>query len=281
MSSSSTRLATMTGAAALVAAAGVVFAPSAAADVSLPSPTVVSGTVSPGGTLIVSGTGCSAATVGEYVTGVDVGISYGQAGDGMSITPDTANGYWSVQLTLPATLPAGTYPVSAYCGTYNGDIAYPQVQATVGAGAATVTKATNGVVTVTATPGQSLTPDAPAAPGEVRVLKLTGYTPGEEVKLVLHSTPRTIGTFTADAQGIVTARFSVPAGTPAGAHELKVTRADGSVVSYPVTVVAAAKQLASTGADVTVPLIAGSALVVAGAGALVACRRRASGAAQG
>ncbi|MGY1803629.1 hypothetical protein ACI78T_10135 [Blastococcus sp. SYSU D00922] len=272
------RLATTTGVAALVAAAGVVLAPSAAADVSLPAPTVAPGTVSPGGSLTISGTGCSAATVGQPVTGVDAGISYGQAGDGKSITPD-AQGNWSVQLTLPATLPSGKYTVSAYCGTYNGDIAYPQVQATVGAGAATVTKATNGVVTVTAAPGQSLTPDAPAAPGEVRVLKLTGYAPGEVVKLVLHSTPRTIGTFTADAQGVVTARFSVPAGTPAGAHELKVTRADGSVVSYPVSV-AAGKRLASTGADVTVPLIAGSALVVAGAGALVASRRRASGAAR-
>ncbi|SOD92905.1 LPXTG-motif cell wall anchor domain-containing protein [Blastococcus haudaquaticus] len=72
----------------------------------------------------------------------------------------------------------------------------------------------------------------------------------------------------------------MPAGAPAGAHTLKVTRADGSVVSYPVTVAAGGKQLASTGADVTAPLVGGLALVLVGAGAMVVARRRSGAAAQ-
>ncbi|WP_235003075.1 LPXTG cell wall anchor domain-containing protein [Blastococcus haudaquaticus] len=59
-----------------------------------------------------------------------------------------------------------------------------------------------------------------------------------------------------------------------------MTRADGSVVSYPVTVAAGGKQLASTGADVTAPLVGGLALVLVGAGAMVVARRRSGAAAQ-
>ena len=61
-------------------------------------------------------------------------------------------------------------------------------------------------------PGATLTPGAAVAPGVLRNLALFGYMPFERVTLVLHSTPRTLGTFTADANGIVVVAFRAPAG---------------------------------------------------------------------
>ncbi|CCG04593.1 LPXTG cell wall anchor domain-containing protein [Blastococcus saxobsidens] len=133
----------------------------------------------------------------------------------------------------------------------------------------------------TVAPGATLTPERAAVPGETRYLRLTGYLPLEQVTLVLHSTPQHLGTLTADAAGILTVPFTAPAGTAAGAHNLVVTRADGTTVTYPLTVAAAAKPLlADTGADVTVPLVLGGVLVLAGAGTIVAARRRGHGVAQ-
>ena len=137
------------------------------------------------------------------------------------------------------------------------------------------------VTTVTAAPGQSLTPAKPAVPGQKFELNLTSYAPGEATTWVLHSTPRPLGTFTADASGILSAALTIPQGVEAGAdHELHVTRADGSVVIYPIRIAAAEKSLAYTGTDVTVPLVLDGSLVVAGAGVLVAARRRSAGATQ-
>jgi LPXTG-motif cell wall-anchored protein len=275
------RVATTSGLTLGLAAVGLLLAPAALAAPS--GPVVTPGTIQPGDTYTIAGGGCVTTDVANPVVGAFGGIGYGEMGDGADATPD-AQGNWSVQMTFPADYPAGTYPIVAGCEYYNGDVDRKDGQLVVAAAAAaskaTVTKASNGVVTVEAAPGQSLTPDAAAAPGEVRMLKLTGYTPGEKVTLVLHSTPKTIGTFTADAHGVVNAKFIVPAGTPAGNHTLKVTRADGSVVSYPVTVAAAGKRLADTGADVTGLLVGGAALVLGGAGALVIARRRTAGAAQ-
>ena len=285
------RVATTSGLTLGLAAAGLLLAPAALAAPG--GPVVTPGTIAPGDSYTISGSGCMSTDDANPVITAFAGIGYGESGDGEDVMPD-AQGNYSVEMTFPADYPAGTYPVAVGCEYYNGDIdvnegtlvvALPASGPTAAAPTATeskaaVTRAANGVVTVTAAPGQSLTPDAAAKPGEVRMLQLSGYTPGEKVTLVLHSTPKTLGTFTADAQGVVTVKFTVPAGTSAGNHTLKVTRADGSVVSYAVTVAAAGKRLADTGADVTAPLFGGAALVLVGAGAMVVARRRNAGAAQ-
>ncbi|TFV47178.1 hypothetical protein [Blastococcus sp. TF02A-35] len=289
--SSYTRVAAASGLTLGLTLVGVALAPAALAAPAAPVVTPASVVTGPATTVTISGTGCSLPGTG-IPTVVSAGVSFGEMGNGGSAEPD-AYGTWSIAVELPAGLPAGSYPVMAMCGTYYGDDVFTYAaqsvtvtapaQAPVAPKAATVTKDAKGAVVVTAEPGQSLTPDAPAKVGERRTLRLTGYTPGEKVKLVLHSTPRTIGTFTADAQGVVVATFVAPAGTPAGDHTLKVTRADGSVVSYPVTISTqklTAAELAATGADVTVPLVGGIALVLVGAGATYAARRRPTGAAQ-
>ncbi|MDR6867976.1 LPXTG-motif cell wall-anchored protein [Microbacterium resistens] len=109
----------------------------------------------------------------------------------------------------------------------------------------TVTKTDDGRKWVTEA---GLEPPAPAsltlgagevgAGGELAVTG-AGFDAGEKLSFELHSTPVTLGTATADDAGSFRTTLTIPATTPAGAHELVATRADGSQLSAAVTVKAA------------------------------------------
>jgi LPXTG-motif cell wall-anchored protein len=266
----------------VLAGVSVVTAPVALAAPS--APVVSATTVAPGGSFTVSGVGCDLSNDPNNPDGALAFLDITHLGLGESpeiqvgdYVDPAVDGTWTMSLTVPANHPTGTYDLVSICSTYWGDpeFLYPTIKFTVGAPApaAPAAPAACGASCQVVAPGTTLSPGAAVPHGVLRNLALYGYLPFEEVKLVLHSTPRTIGTFKADANGIVVVQFRVPAGTEAGDHNLKVTRADGSVVSYPIRI-AAGKQLASTGADVTVPLVLGTALLVAGGGALVLSRRR-------
>jgi LPXTG-motif cell wall-anchored protein len=263
----------------VLAGATLVTAPTALAAPA--TPVLSTSSAEAGQTVTLSGTGCAPSTQPHNPIAVVAFLELGEspAVDVGDMVDPAANGTWTASLAIPAGFAAGTYDVVSVCGDYLGDfeMIYPTVKLTVGAPAPAAPAACGSNCQVVA-PGAALTTDAGVAPGVLRNLALYGYLPFERVRLVLHSTPRTLGTFTADANGIVVVQFRAPAGTPAGDHTLKVTRADGSVVSYPIKI-AASKQLASTGADVTVPLVLGTGLVLAGGGALALSRRR-RGAAQ-
>lgn len=96
---------------------------------------------------------------------------------------------------------------------------------------------------------------------------------GEQVRIWLHSTPLLLGTVTLDASGKAT--VTIPAGTPAGAHRIVVQAMDGGLIGWADIRVAA---LATTGADLNLPATVSGALLLMllGAGALVAARRRGS-----
>jgi LPXTG-motif cell wall-anchored protein len=279
--------------------AGVLAAPVASAA-DLPAPTVSSPYVHANEPFTIAGTGCT-ATPGGAFPGVAMSWEltpgdYG--GDGAEAEPD---GSWQLQESFSSNVAPGVYEFHAVCDDYVSERAYPVVRVqllavgeqpptqvtTPGATQVTTPAATQvttpGATQVTATPGQSLTPSKPAAPGAKYDYRLTGYAPFEVVTVVLHSTPRPLGTFTADASGVVTIPFTVPTDL-SGAHTLQVTRADGTVVSYAVQIAAPAgasrPELAYTGTSITGPLIAGGGLVIIGAGLLFVARRRTASAAQ-
>ncbi|MDM7855510.1 hypothetical protein [Cellulomonas alba] len=116
-------------------------------------------------------------------------------------------------------------------------------------------------------------------PGDSITVTGTGVQPHATVKIVLHSTPVTLGTVKADASGAFSATVVIPGSTPAGAHTIVVTATAAGTAkvtgSTPLTVVAVdpSSELATTGSnDAGLGGIAG-ALVLAGAGAVVLARR--------
>jgi LPXTG-motif cell wall-anchored protein len=273
------RLATGSLLGLVLAGAALVTAPAAvAAD--LPAPTASKTTVAAGEEFTLSGTGCLKVAQDQGVTPWS-GISSPDQLVGEAFSPVKPDGTWTMPVWFEKGTPDGTYQVVMSCDSYEHQRAYAPVTITVGQPAqpAPPAPAACGAKCQVVAPGANLTPDKAVAAGELRNLAFYGFKPYEVVKLVLHSTPRNLGTFTADANGIVVVAFRAPADTPAGDHTLKVTRADGSVVSYAITI-ASRKQLASTGADVTVPLALGGTLLLAGGGALVVARRRNAGASQ-
>lgn len=122
----------------------------------------------------------------------------------------------------------------------------------------------------------------------------TGFTPGAVITFELHSDPITLGTLTADADGVLQGALRIPATAPAGAHTLVALSGTTVLASTPLTVTAAAGtggqtgggvaspgggaatpggQLATTGADAPVALLA-LGVILAMMGGLLVRRRR-------
>jgi hypothetical protein len=275
---SRTRVAVATGLTLGTASAALLFAPAALAAPSLPAPTVSPAVVAPGGSYTVSGAGCTQDP--RTTTPVRAVILPAVNPQWADTTPPAADGTWSFTREAPTDL--GTYEFALLCDRYTEELDYSHVTITVTADGkpATPTPAAFTPGAKPNTPGIGAATSSGttnvAAPGQKIVKVLKGFKAHEVVTLVLHSTPVTLGTFTADANGVVTAEFTLPAGTALGTHTLAYDGNLGSHYEDPITLTADGKALASTGASIALPLIGGTVLVAAGAGALVIGRRRSS-----
>ncbi|MGY2076021.1 hypothetical protein [Blastococcus sp. SYSU DS0828] len=285
------RVAATTGFAVATVSLGLAFAPTAlAAD--LPALAAPS-TVVAGSTFTISGTGCTTQDA-DYEPIVAITT------DSTSTNPDEvlfgaepdAKGAWAAEVFFPAG-DRGDHLIEAVCLTsYDGqdkDLFYPLVEITVTAPSTKTpvttppTVAPKGEIRGTSanTPGvgpATSTAAKSAAPGQKIVKVIKGFKPGEKVTLTMHSTPTTIGTFTADGDGVVTAEFTLAEGTAAGTHTLVYEGDQGTYFQETLEVAAATTStdsLAYTGASVGLPLALGAGLLVAGGGALVVSRRRA------
>lgn len=63
-------------------------------------------------------------------------------------------------------------------------------------------------------------------PGEGFSFHANGFGPNTEASATLFSTPVLLGTFTADAQGVVRGEVTIPANTPVGPHRLEIRGVD-------------------------------------------------------
>ena len=78
-------------------------------------------------------------------------------------------------------------------------------------------------------------PGAEIGPGQA-TFGATGFAPGEEVGVTLFSTPRSLGTVTANDAGVASITFEVLASDGAGEHHVVFSGPSGSV-SIPFTLV--------------------------------------------
>ncbi|MCZ2850714.1 hypothetical protein [Modestobacter sp. VKM Ac-2978] len=297
---------------------GIAFAPAAlAAD--LP-PLQGSSTAVIGQPYTLTGTECAATDPSKPAIAYVEILAAADANDPaaepvLSLAGPVEAGTWTAALEfLPEATPGG-YVAFAICEPYDGGetddgtdwLLYPEFGFTLQAAPVTPTPVTPTPVTsppstpTTVVPTGELrgetantvgvsstktasTTGASAVQGTKIVKVLTGFKPGEKVTVTLHSDPQTVGTFTADGNGTVTATFTLPAGTPAGEHDLVFEGDMGTYFQESLTVTAASSadsdDLAYTGASVALPLSLGGGLLVAGAGALYALRRRPAGAEQ-
>ncbi|MGX5680199.1 hypothetical protein [Schumannella luteola] len=191
-----------------------------------------------------------------------------------------ASGAVSGVATLPAELPLGSHTVQL-TGSVSGWVA-----------SATFTKSAPPLPTTPPTtlpPAPDPTPDAPveAPEGEITgptvTIRAEGFDPFENVYVVFFSEPTFAGWLQADADGVVEATITLPAGLPAGEHTIQlVGETSGWTAAVQVEVAAAvppaavppAAPLASTGLEIG-PSLAAAVLLLA-AGTLVGLARRRS-----
>ena len=105
-----------------------------------------------------------------------------------------------------------------------------------------------GTPTPPAGPNASISDSSPTAGDDVTVTA-NGFVPGESVTAVLHSTPRTLGTVNADADGRVTIDFEILASDAPGSHRVVFTGATTGSVSVGATI--AGSTLPATGGDIS------------------------------
>lgn len=294
MSRTLSRAAALTGLTATTAAAGLLLAPAALAA---PAPVLTPSTVMVGENFTISGEGCTPSSDPQNPTAVLVFLE--ELGYGDVVEP-AADGTWTMaDLSFePGTAPK-TYVIEAACIDYQNAtprFEYPSTTVTLMAATTPELPETASPVAVEATgkirgtqantpgvassDGGSATGDS-AALGRKVVKVLTGFQPGEVVTVTLHSTPQTLGTFTADASGTVTIEFTVPEGTSGGEHTLVYEGSMGTYFQETFTVTAAAttsnasaSSLAYTGADVALPLGLGVGALALGGGLVLLARRR-------
>jgi titin len=110
-----------------------------------------------------------------------------------------------------------------------------------------------------------------AAPGQAIVLKGDGYAPYSSVTLLIYSSPTSLGTVQADANGAFEKSITVPADLATGSHSLVSTGvdADGNVRALRLDITVADDSSGSGTLPVTGPaviwlLVGGFALTLAG-----------------
>jgi hypothetical protein len=132
------------------------------------------------------------------------------------------------------------------------------------------------------------TADTSLTPGQEVTVSGTGFLPNSTVSLAVYSTPTTLGTVTADAQGAFRREVTIPSSLAAGAHTLVAAGVDAQgnprYLTQAITVTtgsgtAAAGTggtgaLAYTGASVALPALGGLAALAVGGGLVVAGRRK-------
>ncbi|MEX5720954.1 hypothetical protein [Geodermatophilus maliterrae] len=305
------RLAVTTGLALGTAVTGLALAPAALAATPLPTPEIADATVEIGETITLTGEACFGPEDAAHPTDVYFVGPQSSYFDGS--TQAAEDGTWTLELGMYVDIEPGTYQLVVDCDHYTAGGEYPPVTVTVvpegwtppssstssSSASSSSAAATSSAPRTTGGPGAIrgtsantpgvASPDTGKATGDStavgrKVVKvLTGFRPGEVVTVTLHSTPRTMGTFTADANGTVTVEFTVPAGTPTGDHTLVYEGDMGTYFqeSFAVTATSAASpSLAYTGASVAVPLGLGAGALALGGGLVVVARRRAAAAAE-
>lgn len=131
-------------------------------------------------------------------------------------------------------------------------------------------------------PGVECTPvtltDTVVAPGETLTVTVTGFGAGTDVTFAFPTVPVSLGSFTTDASGSLTASLRIPSSLDAGTYVLTASgvAADGSarILSSTLTVTDAGSDLPLTGFEIGAASVLGVGLLGAGTLAVASGRKR-------
>jgi LPXTG-motif cell wall-anchored protein len=282
--------------------------------------TVAGSPVAAGGTVTVAGAGCAEDAV--VIVGVlDAGNTSELAS---ASTTGGGNAGWSVRVRINEATRPGTYPVVARCSSYDGAYGAPIEGGSVGAadgydgyggydgGSGFEYDRSSLIVLPPAAPPASDGPlsvePSVVARGQQATVTGGGFGPGEQVTVILYSSPVVLASATTGADGSLSTVVTVPADTALGAHEvvamnatsavrpartlrtsIEVTDGGPVVTVTPVTTVgnqvlastsggsSGSGSLPLTGLDPWPLILAGLAMVATGAVLLARFRRRPAG----
>jgi hypothetical protein len=223
------------------------------------------------GTSLITVTWAPPTVAGTYdLAGYDVGYSGGDWGNQACATDASV-------LSCTFTLPAGpNYSVTVYAVDAQGNYSERASQSGV---------AVPGPAVPTAVPtkddGDLVGPSGPitqVTAGQTLTLQGAGFGPNSTVQLTVFSAPVSLATVVADENGAFSVEVVVPAGLENGVHHLVASGVDaaGNVrnLVIEVTVSGGVPALAYTGFTPAPYIAGGLVALLAGAGLLVASRRR-------
>ena len=257
-------------------------------------------------------TGAVPNAPGDLSVGVSRMAEPASPSDFVADDPLAGDGSWGVVYNIPDSEPVGDITFYAFClyetsppedveaaavpDEFRIFAEYAPVTFSVTAPPPSSTTTTTSTSTTTSTtipkPTITATPTS-VFQGDTVAVNATGFAPNSNVVITLESDPVNLGTFVADSAGRIAANVVVPADFPTGAHTLKLTGTDIAgavlVLSTGITVasriqvattaapVATTTSLPQTGSSITEPaLIVGAGLILLGAVAVLAARRRRS-----
>lgn len=219
---------------ATASAAALLSASAANAD-SYSNFTLSATSVAAGGTVVISSDGWGegvedATTVIVFETpappvlpstgGIGSGGNMGTNGGTALVSKEipASAGPWTYTLTIPATTPPGTgynvcLSLQEYLGMGDGGCVELAVTAPAADAAGTGAGAKGPAVRL----DRSVT-----TPGGKLGFAGSGFAAGEKVDLIVHSTPVSLGTVTADASGAVSGSVTLPSGLALGGHTLEL-----------------------------------------------------------
>ncbi len=255
--------------------------------------------------------GAGVSQPGDTLAAISLSPDPVDPSDFLADTVTDSEGDWSLDYTIPASSPAGDITFYAFClyhlwpatdfaegvpADYYVLAEYDPVTFTVTVPVTTTSTSTTSTstTTTTAAPAPIVTVSPTTVfPGDTVAVNAAGFQPGSSVAITLESDPISLGSYVADSAGRIATNITIPADFPAGAHTLKLTGTSiaGSVLvlstgitvasrvqattTTVATVAPATTTLPQTGTSFTEPaLIAGAALVLVGAGAVLVARRR-------
>lgn len=223
---------------------------SSVANAALPGDfSLSSSTVPAGGTVVLTGVGWgSDAADSSTIITLDQSLNSGGTGGSNTIVTKTipaSADAWTYELLIPADTTPGKYSVCDAILGYQSNGGGQCVPITVGI----------------ATPGAIVLGQSTAVAGGKLSLSARGFSAGEQVQILVHSTTVLLNTVTADPQGAVAATVTLPASLLPGAHTIELKGLSSGVdlsASFAIGVVpSAATDVVAVPAGGVTPLLAG------------------------